>query len=639
MKHYLIFLFSLLMVSSLMAEESISLEPIVVRAAKDESLAYNYTGSVEVITRDQIDHTPARDIAGLLKTIAGLQVYTRSDGSFVVDGRGFNNGAGNGSRVILLLNGMPLKNGDNGAMDWSLISLEEVETVEVIRGGTGTLYGDGAIAGVVNIITSDSQYPSSSSLKLSYGSFNTFGGLFSLNKRLQSGFYNLKFNYGSTSGSRRKSENETKNVKFTVAHFLNEKTEIEGNFHYGEAHYNFPTAITSEEIEKYTSRFEGAFPFKQNYNIFLFHGGLSHDYSPSAKVNLRLGYKDRKYDYDTGIGYNNHVLTFELQGMKKIKMAWLENRLFGGLELKKEEIFNPDVDTEGKVAGIYLKNDFEIGKLIILDVGYRFDQMENVYQGALSRHKKFHKMDSYHTGVLFKVYQGNSFYFNYARCFRIPSRDEIVQYEADWMTYRVTNISLNILSPEKADNYELGVRTRPADFMRLNAGLFYMKVKDEIFVENYINKNFDQIVHQGIESSAWIRPMDLAQMDLSYTYQDVFFSKGVYKDNQVPLSPENLFSASFSFFPHQGFIISHISRWRDKVYIVDDLRNEFSRIKSFWVSDVKLMYKNEKGRIEFSIYNIYNEDYSEWAGIKGGTDIGYFPSPRRNYELSGSLYF
>src|SRR2546430_6251211 len=60
---------------------------------------------------------------------------------------------GLGTRVLLLVDGVPANQGDRGGINWDLVPLEDVARVEVVKGAGSALYGSAALGGVVNVIT------------------------------------------------------------------------------------------------------------------------------------------------------------------------------------------------------------------------------------------------------------------------------------------------------------------------------------------------------------------------------------------------------------------------------------------------------------------------------------------------------
>jgi iron complex outermembrane receptor protein len=60
---------------------------------------------------------------------------------------------GLGSRVLLLVDGVPANQGDRGGINWDLVPVDQVQRVEVVKGAGSALYGSSAFGGVVNLIT------------------------------------------------------------------------------------------------------------------------------------------------------------------------------------------------------------------------------------------------------------------------------------------------------------------------------------------------------------------------------------------------------------------------------------------------------------------------------------------------------
>ena len=71
-------------------------------------------------------------------------------------GSGFSSGMG--SRVMIMLDGMPLLRPDAGRPMWSFIPMENVHTIDVYKGASSVVFGSSALTGAINVI---SAYPSS----------------------------------------------------------------------------------------------------------------------------------------------------------------------------------------------------------------------------------------------------------------------------------------------------------------------------------------------------------------------------------------------------------------------------------------------------------------------------------------------
>jgi len=131
--------------------------------------------STTVITVDEIRKSPAQNLTDILKQEAGIQIQHISAGANgardAVDLRGF--GATASSNVLVLVNGRRFNDFDLQGFDFSSIPLNAIQRIEVTRGNSGAvLYGDGAVGGVINIITkTGAKLPPSLRVEGGFGSF------------------------------------------------------------------------------------------------------------------------------------------------------------------------------------------------------------------------------------------------------------------------------------------------------------------------------------------------------------------------------------------------------------------------------------------------------------------------------------
>ncbi|HKS16846.1 MAG TPA: TonB-dependent receptor plug domain-containing protein, partial [Planctomycetota bacterium] len=150
-------------------------EDQVVTAKRYPSDLLESPSGVTVIGRADIDRSNAHTVVDILQGRAGLFITKNSSTpqDSVADVRGFNNGGGNGQRLLVLVDGRKVNSVTGSQTDWASIPLENVERIEILRGPSAALYGDGAVAGVILIVTRRPTKDPSGSIGGSGGSFRS----------------------------------------------------------------------------------------------------------------------------------------------------------------------------------------------------------------------------------------------------------------------------------------------------------------------------------------------------------------------------------------------------------------------------------------------------------------------------------
>jgi len=129
--------------------QPILLLPTIVTAAKRSQLLDQTITSVALLDQQQIAQYAVNTIDEVVDRAPGVQLIS---GQLNIRGSsGFAEGLG--SRVLLLVDGVPANQGDRGGINWDVIPVDRVERVEVVKGAGSALYGSSAFGGVVNLIT------------------------------------------------------------------------------------------------------------------------------------------------------------------------------------------------------------------------------------------------------------------------------------------------------------------------------------------------------------------------------------------------------------------------------------------------------------------------------------------------------
>ncbi len=131
-------------------EESANLlKTATVTSGKHEMALGEVTVSLDVISPSLLQNTNQTSLDGLLDKVPGINMV--GDQANIRGGSGFSYGAG--SRVLLLIDDIPIYQADAGFPQWGDVPLENVEQIEVVKGAASAMYGAGALNGIVNVRT------------------------------------------------------------------------------------------------------------------------------------------------------------------------------------------------------------------------------------------------------------------------------------------------------------------------------------------------------------------------------------------------------------------------------------------------------------------------------------------------------
>jgi len=125
------------------------LNEIVVSAGKFEQKLSDVTVSMEVIKPRRIINTNATSMEMIINQIPGIDILDGQPN--IRGGSGYSYGAG--SRVLVLVDDLPILSPDAGDVKWNFLPVENISQVEIIKGASSVLYGSSALSGVINIRT------------------------------------------------------------------------------------------------------------------------------------------------------------------------------------------------------------------------------------------------------------------------------------------------------------------------------------------------------------------------------------------------------------------------------------------------------------------------------------------------------
>ena len=200
---------------------------VIVSGSRFEENLNEVPADVKVITREDIANSSSVDIPQVLSQIGGLSVSNSTGSSLnldsTVDMGGF--GATANSTTLILVDGQRMNPADSSPVNWESIPLDSIERIEIIQGGAGVQYGNGAVGGVINIITNGG-FKNINRASSMYGSNNTLINNAILRNTIDDTTLQLTANTSNTDGWRQNSAANAYSLDAKVTQSIGGKDNI-----------------------------------------------------------------------------------------------------------------------------------------------------------------------------------------------------------------------------------------------------------------------------------------------------------------------------------------------------------------------------------------------------------------------------
>lgn len=146
-------------ITVLAAETESSLPNVVVSATKIEQSTLEAPTNVSVITSDEIEKTNNQRLGDAMNAkVPGLYLRGAALGNARPGVSSLSTMRGQGgflNKIAVLVDGMNMVDAYSGNINWAMVSMDDVERIEVVPGVGSSLYGSNAMGGVINIMTKE----------------------------------------------------------------------------------------------------------------------------------------------------------------------------------------------------------------------------------------------------------------------------------------------------------------------------------------------------------------------------------------------------------------------------------------------------------------------------------------------------
>lgn len=595
--------------SSLLAaqEDSVSMDNVTITATRFPKKLSETGKVVTIISKEELEKAGGKELPQLLNEQAGIIVNGAGSGPGK-DKSVFMRGAHNAYTAILI-NGVPVMDptGVGGAFDLRMLSLDQIERIEILKGAQSTLYGSDAVAGVINIITKKGSGRSANLAGgISYGSRHSLKANAGLNGSFGESSYAISFVHDETRGiPEAKDTLGTQNfpnngmlrnaVSMDIDGAITRDFHIKPFFRYA----YFKSSYARNVFTPGENRFRSGLLSAGSQGVYHFDKGSITGLFSYDEVN-------RKYPDGFVKEYNGNKKTAEVYTRLDLQrfVQALAGLRYDETEMKAPNNTTPD--TLSKVISPYIS-------FFLRDLGGFYLEAG----GRLTNHSKFGNNFTYSLNPSYLINEQVKLFINFGTAFRAPSLSEL---------YGSFGANPD-LKPETSQTFEAGVQYTAAH-KKADARIvgFLRNTKDIItFDQNFQYVNYNKQKDRGIELETTLKPIDPITIKLFYTFVEGTVTTATQsgKDttyNNLFKRPRNSFGASVGYQVLPALYVSSninfYGKRKDLYYAPDAFEGANVDLNAYtlWDAYAEYGFLEQKLKTFMQVTNLLNADYYETKG-------------------------
>jgi len=633
---------------------AILLSPFVSIAADDPAAvvvtATRFAGSpgpsaagATVISAAAIAQSSATSVPEILSKLGGVHVRNSSGSTnWQIDLRGF--GMSGDQNTLILLDGRRLSENELTPALLSAIPLNAIDRIEILRGSGAVLYGGGATAGTINIITRN---PASegrlASLRAAYGDYGTSDVRATV--EFASGAVGVLLNANRYVSSNYRVNNHDREDKFDgVAHWQDADATAALRFGSSRQKIRFPGARTAAQLasDPAGSATQGDHGLTDTWNIGI---GASRAVS-IGELAIDIDYRNKKADNKFPALFSANATdsdTFTVS--PRLRIPHRNGSLVLGIDSSRWNYSNVDLFGLANASqtndAFYAQETWTPTAGTDLAAGLRTSSHKDSFSQPATAARR-DTLNAFELSLRQQLLAGWDAYGKWGQSFRVATANE---------NYNVFTGAVTLLQPQKSHDGELGVEFRNRS-ARLRASAFASYLSNEIhlLVLNGTptfgfgaNANLAPTQRTGFELDGGWHPISSLSLGVSYRHTRSSFRSGNYEGvnlagKEVPLVPRQLLTLNAAWRIGDGHSLAASSRYVGAQRYDNDQINSFALMPTYSLVDLKYSYTTGNWAWGISADNLFDKRYYSYGIRNGaGTSFNAYPELGRRVMLSAEL--
>lgn len=550
---------------------------IVVTANRVETAKKEVSSSITVITREQLEESKKSTVMEALEDVLALTTSQNgppgSASSVLIRGA-------NSEHTLVMIDGIELNDPitPTRSFDMSLLLVENIDRIEIIRGPQSTLYGSDAIGGVINIITRQTRGKPEFNFSTFGGSYGTYSGNAEISGSSDFVRYAMAATLFSTHGFSAASTAYEGNEEVDGHHNLSLSGRLAFDFSQNlSLDISLRRIDTKTDIDNFGGDYGDDPNHVQDYDAFYITGQARALFLQNRwEQTLRLALVDYKRTQDNPVDELNPFSSEESEFKSSLgKIDWQNNlylhetnTLSFGLDFQHEQgeswyrsesISGPYESIfplqKAHNLGLFIQDQVKVAGQFFCTAGLRYDNHSQVESALTFRIAPAYFIDN--TGTKLKATLGTGY--------KAPSLYHL--YAPGTFFGPVGNEDLK---PEKSTGWDIGIEQYLLqDRLMFGFTYFDMRFEDLIdfdFLLGYIN--IKKATTKGAEGTFEARPADYLSILMTYTRLE---AKDRDTGEYLLRRPKNKFSArvNMKFWERANLSLSviHMGKRDDMFWI------------------------------------------------------------------------
>ncbi|MEY4059641.1 MAG: hypothetical protein RL551_888 [Pseudomonadota bacterium] len=668
---------------------------VIVSGSRFEENLNEVPANVQVITREEIAESTSTNIPDILSQIGGLNIRSTAGGQLnlgaTVDMGGYGPTAKD--TTLILVDGQRINPIDSSGISWESIPLDSINRIEILRGGASVQYGNGALGGVINIITNGGS-KTLNQASTSYGSFNTLVNNAIFRNTIDQTTVQLSANTSNTNGWRQNSAANAYSFDGKVTQSLGGKDNVYADLFYSYSNQQMPGGTLGQvgqgnpQLAKFNNIGSGT--TVDNSGIRM---GLAKALSDTFNLEVDSFYSAKTTFFTqpyysttaSGVGafptispsftkYEGWQASFSPRikgdfGKFGTSIVGYEfNKASQSSAASYSSIMNQAAQAQGAVINpiassanaslynqsVYLIQRNPLTRVIDFAGGYRYQTQSasanglSIWSGSANPNpNQTYSANAGDIAFNFKYLEGQRIYIKWNQSYRFPNVDEFWT----WSSAGGSPSFGGILKPQTAQTYELGGNWQLLK-TNLTAAVFSSVSQNEILYNpaTYNNSNSPYNINRTGANLNFLSPVT-SQLSIGGggTVQNAFYANGPYQNQAIAQVPNLLLNARAIYVLNNnwslGGVVNYVSNQRYDA--APSYYSSLNVMPSYAVGDIYANYRMGNWETRLTVKNVGNAQYSTYGGYgyvqfpnnSSGNSYYYYANDPRSIYLSAKYNF